>query len=104
MRQSANIVKRDPIQNPKYSNIKDFAATFNSNTTWKDSLKATVSFAESEEFDSRFRRGSTLKLETVNSDDDKIKFPKFVPDDPDNPHLTSTKREKARRAVIAAFI
>ena len=33
-----------------------------------------------------------------------IKFPKFIPDDPEKPHLSSTAREKARRLIIREYI
>ena len=37
-------------------------------------------------------------------DNSKIQFPRFIPDDPEQPHLSSTIREKARRLVIREFI
>ena len=39
-----------------------------------------------------------------SDEEEKIKFPKFIPDDPEYPHLSSWKKEKARRAIIAEYI
>ena len=33
-----------------------------------------------------------------------IKFPKFIPDDPEKPHLSSTAKEKARKLIIREYI
>ena len=43
-------------------------------------------------------------LDETSIDENRIEFPRFIPDDPERPDLSSMKRERARRAVIAQFI
>ena len=46
-----------------------------------------------------------LRLDSSESENmNAVKFPKFIPDDPEKPHLSSTARERARRLIIREFI
>ena len=46
-----------------------------------------------------------MRLDSSESENmNAVKFPKFIPDDPEKPHLSSTARERARRVIIREFI
>ena len=73
-------------------------------------MRGQVSFSGTDDLEALYQGvrsaypASSHMFDSDTDDEDKVEFPRFIPDDPENPHLSSSKLERARRVVINQFI